>query len=71
MLETHTVLYDRDGAPTHGGAIVRTTDGARALAQVPTADAETLAALTDPDTFAIGRTGTLRAGGDEVLDWRL
>ncbi|CAN7527658.1 acetyl-CoA acetyltransferase [Caulobacter sp. LjRoot300] len=70
-LETHTVLYDRDGAPAHGVAIVRTTDGARALARVPAADAETLAALTDPDAFAVGRTGTLRAGGDEVLDWRL
>jgi acetyl-CoA C-acetyltransferase len=71
VLETHTVLYDRDGAPTHGVAIVRTTDGARALARVPADDVDTLAALTDPDAFAIGRTGTLRAGGDGVLDWRL
>ena len=34
-LETHTVLYDRDGAPTHGVAIVRTADG-RALARLVT-----------------------------------
>jgi len=71
VLETSTVLYDRDGAPTHGVAIVRTGDGARALARVPAADADTLAALTDPDAFAIGRTGTLAAGGDGVVDWRL
>ncbi|KQY27293.1 acetyl-CoA acetyltransferase [Caulobacter sp. Root487D2Y] len=71
VLETHTVLYDRDGAPTHGVAIVRTLEGARALARVPAADADTLAALTDPDAFPIGRTGTLRADGDGVLDWRL
>ncbi|MFZ0269618.1 acetyl-CoA acetyltransferase [Caulobacter sp.] len=71
VLETHTVLYDRDGAPTHGVAIVRTADGARALARVPAADADTLAALTNPDAFPIGRTGTLHAGGDGVLDWRL
>jgi len=70
-LETHTVLYDRDGAPTHGVAIVRTADGARTLARVPAADGDTLAALTDPDAFAIGRTGTLGAGDDRVLDWRL
>jgi len=65
------VLYDRDGAPTHGVAIVRTADGARTLARVPAADGDTLAALTDPDAFAIGRTGTLGAGDDRVLDWRL
>ncbi len=71
VLETATVLYDRDGAPTHGVAIVRTADGARALARVPAADGDTLAALTDPDAFAIGRSGTLATGGDEVVDWRL
>ncbi|WP_029915772.1 acetyl-CoA acetyltransferase [Caulobacter sp. UNC358MFTsu5.1] len=71
VLETATVLYDRDGAPTHGVAIVRTGDGARALARVPAADTDTLAALTDPDAFAIGRTGTLTAGDDGVVDWRL
>jgi acetyl-CoA C-acetyltransferase len=71
VLETHTVLYDRDGAPTHGVAIVRTADGARALARVPAADVDTLAALTDPEAFPIGRTGLLRAGDDGTLDWRL
>ncbi|MBO9560086.1 MAG: acetyl-CoA acetyltransferase, partial [Caulobacter sp.] len=71
VLETSTVLYDRDGAPTHGVAIVRTTDGARSLARIPAADADTLAALTDSDAFAIGRTGILSAGEDGVVDWRL
>jgi acetyl-CoA C-acetyltransferase len=71
VLETSTVLYDREGSPTHGVAIVRTADGARALARVPATDLDTLAALTAPDAFAIGRTGTLGAGDDGVLDWRL
>ncbi len=71
ILETHTVLYDRDGAPSHGVAIVRTQDGARALARVPANDRDTLAALTAPDAFAIGRTGSLGMGGDGTLDWRL
>ena len=71
ILETHTVLYDRDGAPTRGVAIVRAQDGSRALARVPTGDGDTLAALTDPEAFAIGRTGMLRDSGDGVLDWRL
>ena len=71
VLETHTVLYDRDGAPTHGVAIVRTQDGARALTRVPADDGDTLAALTAPDAFAIGQTGSLGVGGDGALDWRL
>ena len=70
-LETHTVLYDRDGAPTHGVAIVRAQDGSRALARVPADDVDTLAALTDPEAFAIGRAGSLRAGAHSVLDWQL
>jgi acetyl-CoA C-acetyltransferase len=70
-LETHTVLYNRDGAPTHGVVILRAQDGSRALARVPADDAETLAALTHPDAFPIGLEGTLRDGGDGVLDWRL
>ena len=71
ILETHTVLYDRDGAPTHGVAIVRTQDGARALARVPANDGDTLAALIAPDAFAIDRTGSLGVGSDGTLDWRL
>jgi acetyl-CoA C-acetyltransferase len=71
VLESHTVLYDRDGAPTHGAAIVRALDGARALARVPAADGDTLAALTDPVAFPIGLAGTLRTSGDGLLDWRL
>lgn len=71
VLETATVLYDRDGAPTHGVVIVRTANGTRALARVPADDSATLAALTDPDAFAIGGSGTLAAGDDGVVDWRL
>ena len=34
VLETHTVLYGRDGVPKHGAAILRTPQGARLLARV-------------------------------------
>lgn len=70
-LETHTVLYDRDGAPTHGVAIVRAQDGSRALARVPAGDTATLNRLTDPDAFPIGLEGGLMKAADDVLEWRL
>ena len=64
-----------DGPPMHGHCSlvlpVRTADGSRALARVPADDLDTLAALTDPDAFAIGRTGALHTGADGTLDWRL
>jgi len=71
VLETHTVLYDREGAATHGVAIVRLGDGARALARVPAGDGTTLDRLTDPDAFPIGLEGDLASAGDGVLEWRL
>jgi acetyl-CoA C-acetyltransferase len=52
-------------------AIVRLPDGARTLARVPAAGSDTLAALTDPDAFAIGRTGRLHSSNDGILDWLL
>jgi acetyl-CoA C-acetyltransferase len=70
-LETHTALYDRDGAPTHGVAILRLPDGSRTLARIPATDTATLAALTGLDTFPIGLEGVLRDGGDGISDWRL
>jgi acetyl-CoA C-acetyltransferase len=70
-LETHTVLYDREGAATHGVAIVRASDGSRALARVPAGDTATLARLTDPDAFPIGLEGGLCTAADDVLEWRL
>ena len=41
------------------------------LRVVPASDAGTLATLTDPGAFPIGRTGVLRSDGDGILDWRL
>ena len=61
-LETATILYRRDGSVDHGVVILRTTAGARTMAAVAPDDRATLATITDPDRYPVGRGGTVVAG---------
>lgn len=70
-LETHTVIYERDGQPRHGVVIARTPQGARVLARVPGGDHETIAVLTDLERTAIGRQGVVSRGEDDIAQWRI
>ena len=65
-VETFTVIYDRDGAPSHGVVIARMDSGARALARVTAA--EEIARLTDAQHTPIGQAGRITARLDE-LHW--
>jgi hypothetical protein len=69
-IETHTVIYDREGAPTHGVVILRTADGSRTLARVPASDTAGIALLTAPDRYAIGLAGAVHQAEDGLLEWR-
>lgn len=68
-LETHTVLYDREGAVLHGVAMLRLPSGARALARVPATDGATLAVLMDWNDSSVGRPGRLREEADGLPAW--
>jgi hypothetical protein len=65
-IETHTVLYDRDGQRM-GVAVVRMADGARSLAWIC---ADDLAMFEDPHAYAIGRIGDVRIDQDGRPRWR-
>lgn len=54
-VETFTVIYGRDGLPTHGIVIARTPAGERLMARVEPEDAQALAVLTDLDRSPVGR----------------
>ena len=69
QLETFTVIYGRDGQPTHGVVIARTPAGARLMARVPADDAAALALLTDADRSPVGRAGRTAVGEDGLLVW--
>jgi len=60
-LESATVLYNRDGTPIHGVAVLRVAE-ARTIAVVPPEDTATLAILTDPQRSPVGRSGNIIHG---------
>lgn len=68
-VETHTVVYDREGRPQFGVVIGRTPPGERLMARVDATDTATLATLTDLDRSPVGIQGRVTAGPDDLLHW--
>ena len=66
-LATHTVLYDRQGRPERGIAVLRLADGARTLARVEGDD--DLSVLTDLSRSPVGGSGHLSDGGEGLAVW--
>ncbi|HEX7851563.1 MAG TPA: acetyl-CoA acetyltransferase [Sphingomonas sp.] len=68
-LETATLLYRRDGTVDRGIVILRVGGSARTMAAVAPDDRATLAAITDPERYPVGRNGTIAAG--DVPRWSI
>jgi acetyl-CoA C-acetyltransferase len=69
VVETFTVLFDRQPAPTHGVVIAHTGRGQRLMACVPAEDRNSLAFLMNLERSAIGANGQVRPGPDGILQW--
>lgn len=59
IVETYTVLYDRNGDVRHAIVIAATPEGKRTVAKVPASDFHSIAALTSSVAEPIGSTGTI------------
>ena len=70
-VEAFTVIYKGKGEIEHGVVMMRTEQGARALARVPATDSATLAHLMNMDRTPVGSLGNIVTAGDGVLDWRV
>ena len=70
-VESFTVIYNRSGDAEHGVVMLRTADGARALARVPARDSATLAHLTGVQRTPVGSVGEIRTADDGILEWRV
>ena len=68
-VETYTVLFGLGSKPDRGVVVVRTKEGARAMARVPVEDGPTMNALLDLSHSAVGRSGLLRPAADGLLEW--
>jgi acetyl-CoA C-acetyltransferase len=70
VIETYTVLYQRDGSPRFGVIVARTPSGERFLAKVPATDADALTVLTNGAVQPVGLHGTAVAGPDGDVLWQ-
>ncbi len=70
-LETFSIVYDRDGAPSHGSIIGRTPDGARVFGKAAVADTDICAVLLSQDASPVGSTGSISMDDDGLQRWAL
>lgn len=66
-IETHTVIYDRNGAALNGVVIAKTNRGQRVMARVPGHESDAIARLIDPDQAPIGARGRISKGDGLLL----
>jgi acetyl-CoA C-acetyltransferase len=70
VIETYTVLYERDGRAKFGVIVGRSPDGGRFLAKIPGERADDIAFLTDGRAEAVGTPGLAVAGTDGDVVWQ-
>jgi hypothetical protein len=58
-IETFSLVFDRDGAPSHGSVMGRTPDGSRVFAQIDKQDSETIGLLLATDRSPVGSHGRI------------
>ncbi|OYY65929.1 acetyl-CoA acetyltransferase [Sphingomonas sp. 28-62-11] len=69
VIETYTVFYDREGAPSAGVVVARNPVGDRFLARVPGDDDAGIAFLTNANADPIGTSGIAVEAKDGLLEW--
>lgn len=68
-IETFSIAYDRDGAPSHGSVIGRTPDGARVFGRIDMADGDFVAHLLSLDRSPVGDEGRVTVADDGLQRW--
>ena len=68
-VETFSVVYDRDGAASHGSIIGRTPAGTRVFGKVDVGDAAMMATLLSAERSPVGDAGVVSVGDDGLQRW--
>ena len=71
LVESHTVLFDRESQVRHGVVVLRSPQGARLLARVAANDHASLDCLMSAHTSAVGALGSVSTSTDGVPEWRV
>ena len=70
VIETYTVYYGRDGAPSHGVVLARNAAGERVISRIDAEDEAGIAFLTSGAAEPVGQSGTTQRRG-EALHWQI
>ena len=68
-VETFSIVFGRDGQPSHGSVVGRTPDHDRAFGKIDLADADAVATLLSLDAHPIGLPGAVSVGDDGLQHW--
>ncbi len=68
-IETFSIVYDRDGAPSHGSIIGLTPARERVFARIAMADAGFVGRLLSLEASPVGLAGAVSVGEDGLQDW--
>ncbi len=68
-LETFSIVFGRDGQPSHGSVVGRTPEADRVFGKLDLADSAALTTLLSLDAHPIGLPGTVRLGDDGLQRW--
>jgi acetyl-CoA C-acetyltransferase len=70
IVETYTVFFNREGAPTFAAIVALTPAGERFLARVEAADEDAIRFLTDGKQEPVGARGQAQTEADGLVRWR-
>ena len=71
VIESFTIVYDREGQPIHAPVVARTPAGERVVAQVKGEDEAVIGFVSDPGRDPIGAAGRIAPGTDGLLHFTL
>jgi len=69
VIETFTVIHDRNGQPALGVIVALTCDGSRLFAHVGAGQQDDLACLERPDVSPVGRAGNVYVDESGMNRW--
>ncbi|WP_164155860.1 acetyl-CoA acetyltransferase [Sandarakinorhabdus rubra] len=71
VVETFSIVFGREGQPSHGSVIGRTPDGTRVFGKLDMADRDALATFLSLEASPIGLPGRVDVGEDGLQRWQL
>ena len=69
VVETFSIVFDRDGKPSHGSVVGSTPNRDRVFGKLDVSDSEAMAAFLSTDTSPIGLPGQVSVADDGLQCW--